>query len=210
MKITREEVTAEVLELLLKLRYILEYTGDGAEMYVKNPSRMLPSMQIRYKRIIAYFASVNIEIRDLKYFYTLEFIEQYKNYHFAEEIIDQIKAGAGKMYSEETAEKLDVKEILQRILSFRRSYIEVLEGFFGGMWFMGGPSVEEKISKRIVIDSIQDIDTVVERLNKVTTFLLFPQIREFDPEELKTKYNFPDEDYHAMEKQEEMDYCEGF
>jgi len=208
MKLTRKEVTIEVLELLLKLRYILEH--NGAEMYVKNPSKMLPSMQIRYKRVIAYFACVNIDIRDLKYFYTLEFIEQYKDYHFAEEIIDHIKAAIGRQYSEDNTKKLDLRDILQRILSFRRGYIELLESFFGGMWIMGGPSMEMRISDRIIIDSIQDIDTVVERLNKTASLLLFPQIKEFDLNVLKEKNNFPDGDYKALEEQEKMDFYDEF
>lgn len=208
MKLTREEVTIEVLEMLLKLRYILKH--DGAELYVKNPSKMLPSMQIRYKRVMAYFSSINIEIRDLSYFYTLDFIEQYRDYQFAEEILDYIKAVIGRQYSEDSTKRLDLRDILQRILSFRRGYIELLESFFGGMWIMGGPSVEMRVSDRIIIDSIQDIDTVVERLNNAASLLLFPQKEEFDISLLKEKYNFPDEDYKAMEEQEEIDFYDEF
>lgn len=75
---------------------------------------------------------------------------------------------------------------------------------------MGGPSVEMRVSDRIIIDSIQDIDTVVERLNNAASLLLFPQKEEFDISLLKEKYNFPDEDYKAMEEQEEIDFYDEF
>lgn len=207
MKITREEVALEILELLLKLRYLLEHKAAG--YYIENPHRMLPSVQVRYKRVCVYFAYLNITIKDIKHFYDLEFIEDFKEYQFSDQIIETVYLGLENFYKIEDIKSENLKEIIDRIIRFRRSYIEILENFFGGMRIMGVPSIEERVSKTFVVESIKDIDTVVERLNKVIAHLLFPQIKEFELDILIDKYNFPTEDYKALDKKEWDDYYEG-
>lgn len=207
MKITREEVTIEILELLLNLRSILDH--GAAKYYIENPTKMLPSLQVRYKRICAYFKYLNIEIKDLKYFYDLDFIENFKEYKFSDEIIETVKQAMKGFYTIEDIKNENLKEIISRVIYFRTSYINILEGFFGGMRIMGVPPVEERVSKAFIIESIQDIDTVVERLNKIITCLLFPQIKEFDLNVLTNEFNFPQEDYKALDKQEWEDYYDG-
>lgn len=207
MKITREEVTIEILELLLKLSSILEH--DKSQIYVDDPSKMLPSMYIRYRRICAYFEFLDIEIKDLKQFYNLEFIYDYNNYKFSNEVIPTINSVLEGNFKIENINKRSLKFMTLRIINFRRDYIRILENFFGGVRLMGSPSVEERVSKAFVIESIKDIDDLVERLNKVITYLLFPQIKEFELDILIDKCNFPTEDYRALEKKELEDYYSG-
>ena len=74
---------------------------------------------------------------------------------------------------------------------------------------MGAPSVEERVSKTFIIESIKDIDTLVGRLDKIISYLLFPKTQEFDINLLVEKYNFPLEDYKALDKKEWDEYYEG-
>lgn len=205
MKVTREEATVEILELLLKLRHLLENT----DYYIQYPERLLPSIQVRYKRVFAYFACLNIPIKDIRDFYNLEFIADFKDYRFSEEVIDTVNSGIENFYKTEDIKSSNLKEIVSRIIQFRRSYIEILEGFFGGMRIMGAPSVEERVSKTFIIESIKDIDTLVGRLDKIISYLLFPQTQEFDINLLVEKYNFPLEDCKALDKKEWDEYYEG-
>ncbi|SHG24697.1 hypothetical protein [Chryseobacterium sp. OV279] len=198
MKITREEITIEILELLLLFRYV--FTDD--------PTKMLPSTQLKFKRICAVFASIGIEIRGKKCFCDLEFINEYKDYQFSEGIIEAVQSSIDGFYTVEDIKNRDLREIISRIIYFRTRYIELLEDFFGGVWMMGKVPVDERVSKRLVIDSIKDIDVLVERLNKVITQLFFPQMTDFDLEILINNYDFPREDHKAIEKQERDDFYE--
>ncbi|PQA94739.1 hypothetical protein B0A69_09840 [Chryseobacterium shigense] len=198
MKITREEITIEILELLLLFRYV--FTDD--------PTKMLPSTQLKFKRICSVFASIGIEIKDKKSFCDLEFIHQYKNYQFSDGIIEAVQSSIEGFYTVEDIKNKDLKEIIARIIYFRTRYIELLEGVFGGVWAMGKVPVEDRVSKRLVIDSIKDIDVLVERLNKVITQLFFPQMNDFNLEILINRYDFPQEDYKAIEKQERDSFYE--
>lgn len=207
-KITREEFTLEILELIHKFKYILFH--QASNIYIENPSRMIESMYVRYRRICSVFESMGIIIKDVKHLNDLEFIEQYKEYSFAEELLPTIKNSLKNFYKIEEVTLQSLKATVERILQFRDNYISNLENFFGGIRIEGAIPIEEHLSKRFVIESIMDIDTLVERLNRTITLLLFPNIQEFDVQMLVEKFNFPTEDYEALEHKEEMEYWNDF
>lgn len=207
MKMTREEATIEVLELLYDFQYVLGH--QGAYVYIEDPTKLLPSYQIRFRRVYAFFASMNIQINDLKHFYDLEFIEEFKDYHFAEDILGTIESAIQKFYTIEDIKPENLRGILRSLIYFRKGYLDLMRGFFGGTRLMGRIPVEEIVSSRFVSDSIKDADTVVGKLNTVITYLFFPQIKDFDLELLIKNYNFPKEDYKAIAKQEWDDYYNG-
>ncbi|MGG7470075.1 hypothetical protein ACVVIH_15860 [Chryseobacterium arthrosphaerae] len=207
MKITRDAAALEVLDLLYDFQYVLEH--QGAHIYIENPTKLLLSYQIRFRRVCAFFASMNIQINDLKHFYDLEFIEQFKDYQFAEEILRTVETAIQKFYTIEDIKPENLREIIRSIIYFRKRYLDLMRGFFGGARLMGRIPVEERVSTRFVSDSIKEADTVVEKLNTVITYLFFPQIKEFDVELLIKNNNFPIEDYKAIAKQEWDDYYDG-
>lgn len=206
MKITREEITVEILELLYDFQYVLEH--QKSDIYFNDPTKLLLSKQIRFKRICSVFAYLNIQIKDLKHFYELEFINEFNDYRFAHGISDMIKSSIRAGYDTKDIKTESLKEILESIIYFRNAYLNLVRGFFGGVQIMGSPSLERRISEKIVFDSIQGIDNVVERLNKIIGYLLFPQTEAFDMDILINQYNFPTEDFRAIWEKEQEDYYE--
>lgn len=204
MKITREEITVEILELLYDFQYVLEH--QKSDIYFNDPTKLLLSKQIRFKRICSVFAYLNIQIKDLKHFYDLEFINEFKDYEFAEEIAEMIESSIDGFYKIEDIKIENLKEILKSIIYFRKAYLNLVRGFFGGVRLMGIPSVEERVSEKIMFENIHDINLIVERINKTITYLLFPNIEAFDMGILINQYNFPTEDYRAIDKKEWEDY----
>jgi hypothetical protein len=204
MKITREEITVEILELLYDFQYVLEH--QKSDIYFNDPTKLLLSKQIRFKRICSVFAYLNIQIKDLKHFYELEFINEFKDYEFAEEISEMIESSIDGFYKIEDIKIENLKEILKSIIYFRKAYLNLVRGFFGGVRLMGIPSIEERVSEKIMFENIHDINLIVERINKTITYLLFPNTEDFDMGILINQYNFPTEDYRAIDKKEWEDY----
>lgn len=204
MKITREEITVEILELLYDFQYVLEH--QKSDIYFNDPTKLLLSKQIRFKRICSVFAYLNIQIKDLKHFYDLEFINEFKDYEFAEEIAEMIESSIDGFYKIEDIKIENLKEILKSIIYFRKAYLNLVRGFFGGVRLMGIPSIEERVSEKIMFENIHDINLIVERINKTITYLLFPNTEDFDMGILINQYNFPTEDYRAIDKKEWEDY----
>ncbi|MCY1659520.1 hypothetical protein [Chryseobacterium sp. SL1] len=204
MKITREEITVEILELLYDFQYVLEH--QKSDIYFNDPTKLLLSKQIRFKRICSVFAYLNIQIKDLKHFYDLEFINELKDYEFAEEIAEMIESSIDGFYKIEDIKIENLKEILKSIIYFRKAYLNLVRGFFGGVRLMGIPSIEERVSEKIILENIPDINLIVERINKTITYLLFPNIEAFDMGILINQYDFPTEDYRAIDKKEWEDY----
>lgn len=204
MKITREEITVEILELLYDFEYVLEH--QKSDIYFNDPTKLLLSKQIRFKRICSVFAYLNIQIKDLKHFYELEFINEFKDYEFAEEISEMIESSIDGFYKIEDIKIENLKEILKSIIYFRKAYLNLVRGFFGGVRLMGIPSIEERVSEKIMFENIHDINLIVERINKTITYLLFPNTEDFDMGILINQYNFPTEDYRAIDKKEWEDY----
>ena len=207
MKTTREEVTLEILELYSKLSLILDH--KAAEYYAENPDKILPSVQIRYKRICAYFAYLGVKIENIKHFYRLDFITDFKDYKFSDEVIPTINSVLEGNFKIENIRNRSIKFMILRLVNFRKGYIDVLENFFGGVSLMGSISIEERASKAFVLEGRKDIDNLIERLNKVITHLLFPQITEFYQDILIEQYNFPKENYKELEMKEWDEYYEG-
>ncbi|MCF2220831.1 hypothetical protein H9Q08_16215 [Chryseobacterium sp. PS-8] len=164
------------------------------------------SKQIRFRRICSVFAYLNIQIKDLKHFYELEFINEFKDYEFAEEISEMIESSINGFYKIEDIKTENLKEILKSIIYFRKAYVNLVRGFFGGVRLMGIPSIEERVSEKIMFENIHDINLIVERINKTITYLLFPNIEAFDMGILINQYNFPTEDFRAIDKREWEDY----
>lgn len=204
MKITREEITVEILELLYDFQYVLEH--QKSDIYFNDPTKLLLSKQIRFRRICSVFAYLNIQIKDLKHFYDLEFINEFKDYEFAEEISEMIESSIDGFYKIEDIKIENLKEILKSIIYFRKAYLNLVRGFFGGVRLMGIPSIEERVSEKIMFENIHDINLIVERINKTITYLLFPNIEAFDMGTLINQYNFPTEDFRAIDKREWEDY----
>ncbi|HCR75066.1 MAG TPA: hypothetical protein DIW37_01400 [Chryseobacterium sp.] len=204
MKITREEITVEILELLYDFQYVLEH--QKSDIYFNDPTKLLLSKQIRFRRICSVFAYLNIQIKDLKHFYELEFINEFKDYEFAEEIAEMIESSIDGFYKIEDIKIENLKEILKSIIYFRKAYLNLVRGFFGGVRLMGIPSIEERVSEKIMFENIHDINLIVERINKTITYLLFPNTEDFDMGILINQYNFPTEDYRAIDKKEWEDY----
>lgn len=204
MKITREEITLEILELLYDFQYVLEH--QKSDIYFNDPTKLLLSKQIRFRRICSVFAYLNIQIKDLKHFYDLEFINEFKDYEFAEEISEMIESSIDGFYKIEDIKIENLKEILKSIIYFRKAYLNLVRGFFGGVRLMGIPSIEERVSEKIMFENIHDINLIVERINKTITYLLFPNIEAFDMGILINQYNFPTEDFRAIDKREWEDY----
>lgn len=204
MKITREEITVEILELLYDFQYVLEH--QKSDIYFNDPTKLLLSKQIRFRRICSVFAYLNIQIKDLKHFYDLEFINEFKDYEFAEEIAEMIESSIDGFYKIEDIKIENLKEILKSIIYFRKAYLNLVRGFFGGVRLMGIPSIEERVSEKIMFENIHDINLIVERINKTITYLLFPNTEDFDMGILINQYNFPTEDYRAIDKKEWEDY----
>lgn len=206
MKLTREEITIEILELLYDFQYVLEH--QSSHIYFDDPTKLLFSQQIRFKRVCSVFASLNIQIKDLKHFYDLEFIKEFKNYQFAGEILEPVKSSINGFYKIDDIKTENLQEILKSIIYFRKAYLNLVRGFLGEIQHSGAPPVERRVSRHLVYDSIQDIDKLIERLNKTIAYLLFPQTENFDMDILITKYDFPTEDYKALDKQEWDEYYE--
>lgn len=204
MKITREEITVEILELLYDFQYVLEH--QKSDIYFNDPTKLLLSKQIRFRRICSVFAYLNIQIKDLKHFYELEFINEFKDYEFAEEISEMIESSIDGFYKIEDIKIENLKEILKSIIYFRKAYLNLVRGFFGGVRLMGIPSIEERVSEKIMFENIHDINLIVERINETITYLLFPNTEDFDMDILINQYNFPTEDYRAIDKKEWEDY----
>lgn len=204
MKITREEITVEILELLYDFQYVLG--RQKSDIYFKDPTKLLLSKQIRFRRICSVFAYLNIQIKDLKHFYELEFINEFKDYEFAEEISEMIESSIDGFYKIEDIKIENLKEILKSIIYFRKAYLNLVRGFFGGVRLMGIPSIEERVSEKIMFENIHDINLIVERINETITYLLFPNTEDFDMDILINQYNFPTEDYRAIDKKEWEDY----
>lgn len=204
MKITREEITVEILELLYDFQYVLEH--QKSDIYFNDPTKLLLSKQIRFRRICSVFAYLNIQIKDLKHFYDLEFINEFKNYEFAEEISEMIESSINGFYKIEDIKTENLKEILKSIIYFRKAYLNLVRGFFGGVRLMGIPSIEERVSEKIMFENIHDINLIVEGINKTITYLLFPNTEAFDMGILINQYNFPTEDFRAIDKREWEDY----
>lgn len=204
MKITREEITVEILELLYDFQYVLEH--QKSDIYFNDLTKLLLSKQIRFRRICSVFAYLNIQIKDLKHFYDLEFINEFKDYEFAEEIAEMIESSIDGFYKIEDIKIENLKEILKSIIYFRKAYLNLVRGFFGGVRLMGIPSIEERVSEKIMFENIHDINLIVERINKTITYLLFPNTEDFDMGILINQYNFPTEDYRAIDKKEWEDY----
>lgn len=207
MKITREEATIEVLELLYDLQYVLGH--QGAHVYIENPTKLLPSYQVRFKRVCAFFDSISIEIKDLKHFYDLEFIEGFKDYQLAEEIQETVESSLQRFYEIKDIKTENLRRILESIISFRKRYLDLMRGFFGGVSLMGRIPIEELVSNKLVANSVKDTDTVVEKLDAVIAYLLFPQIKEFEVEKLVENHYFPTQNYKIMDEQEWDDYYMG-
>ncbi|MCQ4140309.1 hypothetical protein [Chryseobacterium sp. EO14] len=206
MKITREEITVEILELLYDFQYVLEH--QKSDIYFNDPTKLLLSKQIRFRRICSVFAYLNIQIKDLKHFYDLEFINEFKDYEFAEEIAEMIESSIDGFYKIEDIKIENLKEILKSIIYFRKAYLNLVRGFFGGVRLMGIPSIEERVSEKIMFENIHDINLIVERINKTITYLLFPNTENFETDILINQYNFPTEDYRAIWEKEQEDYYE--
>lgn len=203
MKITRKEVAVEIVELLYDFQYVLDH--QAAHVYIEN----LLSYQIRFRRINAFFASINIRIKDLQHFYSLEFIEEFKEYKFDKKILETVESAIEKFYKIDDIKPENLREILRNIIYFRKGYLDLMRGFFGRARLMGRIPVEERVVGKFISESIKDMDTVVERLDSVITCLFFPEIKEFDIEMLIKNYNFPTEDYKAIARQEWDDYYNG-
>lgn len=74
---------------------------------------------------------------------------------------------------------------------------------------MGRIPIEELVSNKLVANSVKDTDTVVEKLDAVIAYLLFPQIKEFEVEKLVENHYFPTQNYKIMDEQEWDDYYMG-
>lgn len=202
--ITREEFTLEILELINKFKHILFHKASN--IYIENPSKMLQSMFVRYKRICSVFESIGIKIKDVKHLNDLEFIDQYKAYHFNEELLSNIKNSLDDFYKVEDVKLENLKLTIQNIIHFRKKYISVFEDFFGGVRIEGRMRIEECLSKGLIAQSIYKHETSIDNMNRIITLLLFPNTKEFDVSILIEKYNFPTEDYIALEREERNEY----
>lgn len=147
MKLTREEVTLEILELYSKLSFILDHRA--AEYYVENPDKILPSVQIRYRRVCVYFAYLGVKIENIKHFYSLDFIADFKDYKFSDEVIPTINSVLEGNFKIENIRNRSLKFMILRLVNFRKGYMDVLENFFGGVSLMGSISIEERASKHL-------------------------------------------------------------
>lgn len=202
--ITREEFTLEILELIHKFKHILFHKASN--IYIEDPSKMLPSMFVRYKRICSVFESIGITIKDVKHLNDLEFIDQYKDYDFNEELLSTIEKYLEDFYTIEDVKTENLKLTIENIIQFRKNYISVFQDFFGGVRFGGRIRIEKLLSKGFVAESIHKYQESIDSMDRIITLLLFPNVKEFDVSLLIEKYGFPTEDYTALEYEEKNDY----
>ncbi|WP_445710597.1 hypothetical protein [Flavobacterium sp.] len=199
-RITREEFTIEFFELIHKFKYILFHKASN--IYVENPSRMLQSMFVRYKRICSVFESIGIKIKDVKHLNDLGFIDQYKECYFDEEILSIVKNSLDDFYKIEDVKLENLKLTIEGVIQFRENYISIFEDFFGGVRIEGNIPIEERLSKGLVAECFFEHNKSIDRLNRIISLLLFPNIKEFDVSILIEKFNFPIEDFIALEHKE--------
>lgn len=202
--LTREEFTSEILDFIYKFNQ--NYNHKASHIYLDDPTKMILSMYVRYKRICSIFEFTNIKIDSIQSLLDFNYLDNQKKYKFDKELIALAEDSLGNFYNLDNIKFQDIKLTIQKILDFRNGYKNLLDNFFGGVRLEGAIPIDQRLATTFVISSIKDIDTLVERINKIVASLLFPDIIKFNIPYLIENFNFPEEDFEALEIKEYFDY----